>query len=109
VHYPHLRESEATKTTDGATLEVDSVAMRLAGTESTEVITGTGPGKSTEDRVPLAIFRRVAQKTTFVWAIALDGKQPAVDYQENAGVVTVNAGGQEITVDTANTSVRIQR
>lgn len=45
----------------------------LAGSEPTQIITATGVGKSTEDRIPVTIFRRVAAQTTFVWALALDG------------------------------------
>lgn len=50
-----------------------------------EVITAAGVGKSTEDRVPLAIFRRSGQKTTYVPAIGLDGKAAPLSDRENEG------------------------
>ncbi len=43
----------------------------LAGDTPTEVITGTGVGRTTEDRVPLAVFRRLAKETVYVWAVSL--------------------------------------
>ncbi|MCX6892050.1 MAG: heparinase II/III family protein, partial [Verrucomicrobia bacterium] len=49
-------------------------ALTLAGGEPTQFITGTGIGASTEDRVPIALLRRRAKETAFVWAVALDGK-----------------------------------
>jgi len=49
-------------------------AITLAGGEPTEIITGTGLLKTTEDRVPMLLQRRRAASTAFVWAIALDGK-----------------------------------
>ena len=48
-------------------------AMVLAGGEGTEVITGTGLLKTTEDRVPMVIQRRQSAATAFVWALSLDG------------------------------------
>lgn len=45
----------------------------LAGGETTELITGYGPLKTTEQRVPWLLQRRRASATAFVWAIALDG------------------------------------
>jgi hypothetical protein len=47
--------------------------VTLAGGEPTEVITGYGILKTTEDRVPMLLQRRRAQKTAFVWTISLDG------------------------------------
>ena len=49
-------------------------ALTLAGGEPTQFIAGTGIGASTEDRVPIALLRRKAKETAFVWAVALDGK-----------------------------------
>jgi hypothetical protein len=106
--YQHFRDVADSKTTDGITLAVGNTAVRLASQEPTEVITGTGVGKSTEDRIPLAIFRRVAQKTTYVWAVALDGTTPALDYQESDGVVTVNAASRRITVNAAKAEVQVR-
>jgi hypothetical protein len=66
---------------DGLTLSVRlrddwKVAVTLAGGEATEIITGTGIGRSTRDRVPLALFRRTARQTAFVWSETLDGVGP---------------------------------
>ena len=56
-----------------------TTSITLATNEPTEVITGTGVGESTRDRVPIAIFRRQAKSTTFVWAISLDGETVKLD------------------------------
>jgi hypothetical protein len=47
-------------------------SITVAATEPTEIITGYGILKTTEDRVPVLIQRRKAQQTTFVWAISTD-------------------------------------
>jgi hypothetical protein len=112
--YQHFRDAAALKTTAGASLSVDvnpnwPIAIRLAGPEPTEVITATGVGKSTEDRVPLAIFRRVARKTTYVWSVALDGTSAPLDFQESAGgIVTVAVKDWHITVDSAKSEVHVR-
>jgi hypothetical protein len=48
-----------------------SACLTLAGDTPTEVITGTGVGETTEDRIPIAILRRRAKSTAYVWAISL--------------------------------------
>ena len=48
-------------------------AITLAETEPTEVVTGYGIWKTTEDKVPMVVQRRHAQRTAFVWGISLDG------------------------------------
>lgn len=48
-------------------------AVTLAETSPTEVITGYGIWKTTEDKVPMLVQRRHAQRTVFVWAVSLDG------------------------------------
>ncbi len=111
--YQHFRDAAALQTTSGASLAVDvkpdlPVAIRLAGIEPTEVITATGVGKSTEDRIPLAIFRRVARKTTYVWSIALDGSAVPLDFQESDGVVNVSVKYWRITVDAATSAVHAE-
>jgi hypothetical protein len=63
-------------------------AITLAGDGSTEVITGYGILKTTEDRVPLLLQRRHAQRTTFVWAVSVDGSPVTL----NASDVTDGAG-----------------
>src|ERR1043166_60246 len=48
-------------------------ATTNAAGEPTEIITGYGILKTTEDRVPILVQRRHSQSTAFVWAISLDG------------------------------------
>lgn len=99
--YQHVRDA-TTRTSDaGFALDVagpDGTPARLmlAGGAPTEAITGTGVGKSTADRVPVAVFRRVARETTFVWAVSVDGAPVKLDAKIDAGgasLVTVAAGG----------------
>ena len=47
--------------------------MTLASGEPTEVITGYGILKTTEDLVPMLVQRRRAQQTAFIWTVSLDG------------------------------------
>jgi oligo-alginate lyase len=47
--------------------------VTLAETSPTEVITGYGIWKTTEDKVPMVVQRRHAQRTAFVWGVSLDG------------------------------------
>jgi hypothetical protein len=59
--YQHLRDGADIKRTEGVSLAVDvqpdwPVAIRLACAEATRVITATGVGKSTAERVPAAFF-----------------------------------------------------
>jgi len=60
----------ALKTTIGGNWQP---AITLAETEPTEVITGYGIWKTTQDKVPMVVQRRHAQRTTYVWAVSLDG------------------------------------
>ncbi len=93
--YQHLRDVASMHTNDGATLmlagDADShAAIVLAGNEPTQIITATGVGKSTGDRVPVVIFRRVAQQATYVWAASLDGAPVKLTVMpEGAGAVSV--------------------
>jgi len=100
--YQHLRD---VKTTDSPVLTAGRVSVRLAPSDATQVIVATGPGKSTEDRVPMAIFRRKAQQTTYVWSATLDGEAAPPTFREKDGVVTVDLGGRRITVNVAGTRV----
>ncbi len=81
--YQHLKSATLCRT-NAALAQTFSLApdwrgvVALAGGEPTEVITATGVGKSTADRIPMTIFRRTTAQTTFVWAIALDGTMPAL-------------------------------
>jgi hypothetical protein len=87
----------------------------LAGNEPAEVIAATGVGANTADRVPVAIFRRTAQRTTFVWCLALDGAPPQIEVpaSESGSVVRLRiadpAGAWEATVDTDTRRVSVAR
>jgi len=59
-------------------------AIALAENDPTEVITGYGIWKNTEDKVPMVVQRRHAQRTAYVWAVSLDG-----------GAVNLQASGVE--------------
>lgn len=48
-------------------------AIILAGGADTDILTGYGILKTTDDRVPLLVQRRRTQRTAFVWAISIDG------------------------------------
>ncbi len=50
-----------------------SAAIILDENEPTQVITGFGIWKDTQDKVPMVVQRRHAQRTTYVWAVSLDG------------------------------------
>ena len=105
--YQHLLDVSAYKG-DGATLGLDGVSIVLAGNEPTTVITGTGVGKNTEDRVPIAIFRRVAQDTTYVWAAALDGETVKLTAKDGGAAVHVEGAAHEwdLAVDPAKGTVK---
>jgi hypothetical protein len=81
------------------------------GRMPTEVISGTGVGESTVDRIPAAVFRRKANEATYVWAIDLNGRHPQIaTIPSPAGTIAVNVGGViQITVNPAKASVRIRR
>jgi hypothetical protein len=48
-------------------------SMVVAANEPTELITGYGLLKTTEDLVPVLLQRRLATNTAFIWALSLDG------------------------------------
>jgi hypothetical protein len=106
--YQHLQDISALTTGDGATLLLDGAAIVLAGNEKTQVITATGIGRSTEDRVPVAIFRRNALQTTYVWAAALDGKTVKLKMTTDApGVVGVQVDKWKVSVDREHATVKV--
>jgi oligo-alginate lyase len=82
-------------------------AITLANQEPTEVVTGYGVMKTTEDLVPLLLQRRHAQRTAFVWAISLDGVPVtlSVDRVNNAqgeSVATALAALVKVSVPNGN-------
>ena len=112
--YQHLRGAASLRTNNGATLLVDGennshAAIVLAGNEATQIITAYGIGKTTEDRVPAAIFRRHSPQTTYVWAVSLNGAPVKLNVKtEGAGVVRVKAGTNwNIEVDRDRATVRV--
>jgi len=86
----------------------------LAGDTPTDIITGTGIGKDTSDRVPVVLFRRRAPQSTFVWGLSLDGTPvtltaKADDKAQTADVqVTAGAGSWHLEVDGCKGSVRVR-
>ena len=111
--YQHLQDVAAMRTSEGTTLLLDGeagshAAIVLAGNEPTQVITATGIGKSTEDRVPVAIFRRVAQQTTYVWAASLDAAPVKLAVtQSGAGEVSIAVNAMwKLEVDRDKATVR---
>jgi hypothetical protein len=112
--YQHLQDVSARRTSDGATLMLagdanSHSAIVLAGNEPTEIITATGIGDSTESQVPVAIFRRVAKQSTYVWAASLDGApvKLAVTPEGASGVRVVVNAKWTLNVDRDKGTVRV--
>jgi oligo-alginate lyase len=108
-----------TRSTDGGlTLGVTrdkqpASRLVLAGGAPTEVITGTGVGGSTAHRVPVAVFRRTAKETVFVWAVCWDDRPIALQTQGKPdGVVSLNvqagAAHWQVTASSANGTVDVR-
>jgi hypothetical protein len=118
--YQHFRDVTTRRSDHGLTLPLDLKsgwrgALTLAGNEPTEVITATGVGKSTEDRVPVAVFRRVAKQSDYVWAVNLDGSplelQVTNKTVRDGGIVRLLVGTAQgkwrLDVDPAKPLVRV--
>jgi hypothetical protein len=103
VAYPHVQDSAKRPE---LSLRTDTLAITLADNDRTEVITATGPGTSTAQRIPMSIFRRRGRETTYVWAVSLDGSPVKLEV-ESGPVTKVRAAGRTLVVDTANAAVRI--
>jgi hypothetical protein len=74
--------------------------VTLAASDTpTEIITGYGIRKTTEDRVPMLLMRRTAQRTAFVWAVSLDGTP--VTLHVSPVTDTKAPGGERVTLDEA--------
>jgi hypothetical protein len=107
--YQHLKDAAAMSTREQTSLTLEGeggthAAIVLAGNEPTQIITATGIGKSTEDRVPMVIFRRVAKQTKYVWAASLDGAP--VDLVVTPQGITVNKKWK-LEVDRDKATVKI--
>ena len=76
----------------------------LARTEPTEIITGYGILKTTEDLVPILLQRRRVQNTAFVWAVSLDGAPVTLDttqIQDSEGTPLSPAKATQVRVAAA--------
>ena len=106
--YQHLRDARRTQTAGESRLSWGGGALVLAGNQPGEVITATGPGKSTEDRVPIAIFRRRGTAAEYVWAASLDGA--AVHLAPGAEGIVVESGARRwrVKVDVEKAEVRVE-
>jgi len=112
--YQHLRDAASMHTNNGATLLLEGensshAAIVLAGNEASQIITAYGIGKTTEDQVPVAIFRRQSPQATYVWAVSLKGVPVKLNVEpEGAGVVRVKVGTNwNIRVDRDRATVRV--
>ena len=77
--YQHLRDGTVRQTDRPVSLQLAGKrkgTITLAGGSATEVITATGVGRSTADRVPVLILRRQARQTVFAWAVSIEGDAP---------------------------------
>ncbi len=110
--YQHLRD--ATVRHSNVNLTSDAGANVLASNEATDVITATGVGKSTADRIPMSIFRRRGREATFVWAVSLDGSPVKLDVASGVGgsvIVEIDAaeGAWTVNVDSEKLAVHVTR
>jgi hypothetical protein len=105
--YQHLKDTAIRPGGPLTRLSVDSgVALTLAG--PSDVLTGTGVGKSTEDRVPVAIVRRTGSDATWAWTVALDGKPTGLRNQQSGQIVTARVEDREVIVDFAKATVQVR-
>jgi hypothetical protein len=107
VMLPYLHVQDAMKRA-ASTLRAGAIGVTVAGNAPTDVITATGPGRSTAERIPMSIFRRTARDTTYVWAVALDGSAVKLEV-EAGGMTKVRVAGTTVTVDTTAATVKIER
>lgn len=117
--YKHMSDAMSRSTDSGFELPIDvskdwqSTIVLAAGPEPTEVITATGIGGNTRDRVPMVLLRRNAASTTFVWAISIDGSPVKLTSHADHGAVhtsvDVEAGKSawKAEVDSARRNVEI--
>jgi hypothetical protein len=100
---------------ESVTLGTNLAHISLAEGTSTEILTGTGVGESTQDRVPIAVFRRKAKATHFVWAIALDEAKNEIetiyppDVNTIAVLVTTPDGPVKLQVNSTARTATIKK
>lgn len=108
--YRYLRDS-TTRTSETTTLGLRvSDALRasvlLASGEPTEIITATGVGDHTEDRVPVVVFRRRGNRMSLAWCVALNGAPKSLK-SEGTIVEAVDATGKRWRLDFGGDSVAV--
>ena len=117
--YQLLQDVTSRAAAEGAMLKIAGPSgapetVTLAGNAPTDLITATGVGKSTEDRVPMSLFRRKAQNTTYAWAVTLDGSVTSMLVEKDVGdtvTLRVESGGKSwrIIVDSGAGSVKVMQ
>jgi oligo-alginate lyase len=113
--YQHLKDA-ANRQVAGTELHLEADgkpgAIFLAGNEPTGLITATGVGASTEERIPVAIFRRTGRQATWVWAAELTGTpvKLTVSGDGSSAVVRVERGGRQwdVAADFEKASLRVR-
>jgi hypothetical protein len=90
--YKHLKDVTIRAANPGASLAINVThdwksRIILGGNEPTQVITGTGIGANTNDRVPVVIFRRQAKNSCFVWAVSIDGSDVSIDAKSDSNAM----------------------
>ena len=108
--YKYFTQTTTRNSADGGTLRTkladgQSAAVILAGGELTEIITGCGILKTTEDLVPMLVQRRRAQNTAFVWAVSVDGAPVELkvsDVQDAGGKNLIRAEALLVQVSAGN-------
>lgn len=88
--YNQLRGIKTFNSRDFTMLEFQSpkkskIFWMLAGGVDTQVITGTGVGRHTEDRVPVVIARRIAERSTFIWGILIN-EEPTKNFIQSYSI-----------------------
>lgn len=106
--YSYLRDAASRKTAQGIALNAQvskkfQVAIGLASGEPTEVITATGIGKNTTDRVPVVIFRRHAKETSLAWFISLNDRPVHIEQLDVLGVNGSKLGAEVMAVSVTAT------
>jgi hypothetical protein len=110
--YQHL-QNVTVREVENPALGVDNgTRILLAG--RTTLITATGVGKSTEDRVPVSIFREKGAQAEYIWAIALNGVKIGRFAQLSSlgntrAWVEADGVAYRITVEPENGRVQIDR
>jgi hypothetical protein len=98
--YKHLTGATSRDSTDGVRLAVaKTTAIHVAPGDKTEVITAMGLGTPPTHKVPVAILRRKAQATRYIWAISLAGQDVELKPSAEGVDVTSARKSWRISVD----------